>query len=591
MVAILAAWQPPDPTPFEGGRQNLEPRHLSAALLAVTSTAPPPSSPGRSPALQAEIVGMWQPEAWPFVWQGASQPYARRSLNANFEAVRVDGPPFSHEGRNAETMAIVLTWQTPDPAQPMPRRLVQPGGAVAPAAQPTPPLQIPLVLAWQPAPLQPIVAAPGVVQSVAASPPPFDRRYAENVASVLAAWRAADPSPFEGAYQALAPRVLNASLTAVRVDAPPPDRRQPETAAAVLRAWQPPDPPPQAPAKLSPAAEAVKVDAPPPSSSATLNAILASWRPPDAQAPIAGKVSPAIAAVPVSLPPPSSTAAMRAIIDAWQPGAPLLLEEAPGTAPIVPIVTVTNPPPPTSFAVMAEIVMAWQPPPPALVPRPTPMVRSEAAASFVQPPPSPQPPAILLAWQAVDPMPSAARPLSPALRPSADQPPAPRQPPAILQAWQLDPPPPTLTQRVSGLFAVRVDSPPPLRSIASILDAWQPPAPPPWVPRYLPPIPPPPVNPPPIRTLATLNAILASWQAGDPPVQQRRAYSFLAQLVVTVLPNPDDTLASPGRLSSLRSYRVSLIASPGRLSAAQATGIDGIASPGRLSNLRTPPKS
>lgn len=331
LAAILAAWQPPAPQPFEGNGQPLAPHRLAAALLVIRRDDPPFSHPGRTGVL-AEIVDRWQPpDPQPFAGNG--QPAAQRKLAPGIPGLSADPPPVGRAIDGASS-AILAAWQPPDP----------------------PPFQ---------GDSQPLAAprVPAALLATKVDDPPFSHpgRSAVN-AAIVTAWQPPDPQPGFGAGQALQPNNLAPSQLAVRVDDPPPSTagRMVSIAAELAAAWQldpwvydygapPSGAQPYGPIQLNPSLLDVEVD--PPSNDAWTDQwfaeIVAAWQPdPHAYDFFGGRqpfaprtLPPSVTTTRVDNPPvglPRRLAAAAVIRAAWEPPPPLV-QPAPQLRP--PVVT------------------------------------------------------------------------------------------------------------------------------------------------------------------------------------------------------------------------------------------------------------
>jgi hypothetical protein len=142
--AIIAMAQPnPWTYNFAGGRQVFTPRKLAPSLLAVRVDEPPFGHEGRW-VVTNQIIASMQPNPWVYNYAtGGKQPYAPRSLNPAFEDVPVNDPPFGHENRTAYMTRIIASMQ-PDPwvylfhgrQQPFQKRNAPPDTIDIPADQP-----------------------------------------------------------------------------------------------------------------------------------------------------------------------------------------------------------------------------------------------------------------------------------------------------------------------------------------------------------------------------------------------------------------------------------------------------------------------
>lgn len=134
-ATIVAMAQPPAwPYSFIGAAQPYGPKRRSSAIPGQSIDIPISATGG---PLAAKLQGVainqpdWSYSAWPYVFSGASQPYAPRRLPPAITAVRVDTPPFTHLARTPPYLAIRTAWNPPPPdyqmqlyaSRPTPQRL------------------------------------------------------------------------------------------------------------------------------------------------------------------------------------------------------------------------------------------------------------------------------------------------------------------------------------------------------------------------------------------------------------------------------------------------------------------------------------
>lgn len=299
----MGIYQPPPPV-FSGGAQPYQGRKLNPSIEAVAVNNPPFLYPGRT-AQYAALVLLSQPPA-PNAFEGGWQPLAPRQLNASLTAVAVNNPPFQQYGRWAGEQSIVLASQVPVPVWQKPYQIAAVFQSVAVVTQvPWTPRWLPGVLAaHQPGPGLPQLPrllnasltavevdnppvlvrqvawpfsvpgmpqlqgklSPGIPGQSVDNPPQIARQIAWQafqpvivtqpgqaklaqgaivVASsqpYAASWLSGVLASFIQSGMPQLPRLLNPSITAVRVDNPPTIGAN--VPLSVLIGWLPPPPAP-----------------------------------------------------------------------------------------------------------------------------------------------------------------------------------------------------------------------------------------------------------------------------------------------------------------------------------------------------------
>lgn len=243
LPSIIGAWNPPDPQPFMGGLQPLEPNKLTPnsvdnpPLLVRQQFPIQPETPYQQPSVKLVQPFVVSSQAFTSVWLNpvlASwqlvdlQPTLPRNLNPSITAVTVDNPPFGL------LVTVIEPWVSDYPPQQPAYKVTQSGAAPA--------VQVAYSLWWLP--------------------------------PILQAWQPPDPQP-------TLPRNLNPSLIGLQVNNPPFSHfgRASLTINEIL-AWQPPDPPPLQKGPLPPQLTAVPVNNPPgvnPDNTPTYWAIMGVW--------------------------------------------------------------------------------------------------------------------------------------------------------------------------------------------------------------------------------------------------------------------------------------------------------------------------
>lgn len=269
---IVVAWQPPDPQPFQGGRQPGEPKPDPAGVPGWSIDPPPmplemivtdgpfetlptllrplppvvlqvlppdgPMHPMRRAGSMTPI-GMWQPpDPWPF--EGGQQPSGPRMTAATFPGAVINPPPILYEGRDPRTIETVLTWQPPDPQPNLGR------GPMSPALPTIPqpptvhegrdPREMDINRAWQPPDPQPFQGgrqagevrklAPSLLDVPVTIPPFVHMGRQARIHTAIMAWQPPPPEPFQGGRQPTQKLNLPVSQTAVTVNNPPFGRRE-----------------------------------------------------------------------------------------------------------------------------------------------------------------------------------------------------------------------------------------------------------------------------------------------------------------------------------------------------------------------------
>lgn len=211
--SILGTWNPPDPSPFIGGRQPLEPARLNASLIAVRVDLPPipvfenpiiavswawiPPDPlpqlnrGLSPAIPGRSVDnpsprlVTTPAGVVLAWLPPDpQPQVKGPLSPGIPGQSVDIPP---AGRLDRLHAIRATWLPADP-QPQRQQIISAG--VPGQSVDNPPRLARPVIVWGELTLPPTVLRPGVPRQVSiAIQVPFGAPW---LSTVIGAWTPID---------------------------------------------------------------------------------------------------------------------------------------------------------------------------------------------------------------------------------------------------------------------------------------------------------------------------------------------------------------------------------------------------------------
>lgn len=379
---------------------------LPVSVTAVPVNNPPFLNEGRG--LQQSEVYLSQPDPWVYTYLGGVfglQPYGLKALTPSITAVSVNNPPFANEGRG-----LLQQWPAADPwfysylggglgRQPYgPETTLYPTAVVTAYPLGTPnDLQYPSIIgSWQfpdPAPTIPRKLSPGIPgQSVDNPPPTFEGRYPNATPNVIVTlWQPPDPLP-------TLPGKLSPGIPGQSVDFPPFISEWLDQAQGqIVYSWLPPDPQPQQQGKLSPGVPGQSVDNPPglirqlppvqleapyPQitvkqvqpfvaasvqqvfTSVWLNPILASWQPSDLQPTLPRNLPPQLTSVQVDNPP---FGLLVTVVDPW-----IFTDPLPQVGPKI-IVGARTDNPPFSYVgrsgVTAELVQSWQPPDPPPVQR------------------------------------------------------------------------------------------------------------------------------------------------------------------------------------------------------------------------------
>lgn len=247
LSGITQAWQPDIwPAFFIGGSQPYAPRRLPIVVTNYVPDNPPFASGGREPTTEPSERG-WQPDVWPPIFMGGSQPYAARRLPISVTNNPPDNPPVVHPSRWVGFSAITQQWQ-PDPWPP----------AFGGGSQPYSPRRL----------------TPSLTR-IQVDNPPFQNlgRWSGQVSIEWQSLPADWPVLFIGSAQPYAPKRLNPVITAVQVDDPPfLDTGRNVEQTAIELALSQPDPwtynfmgglGPFLPRKLQPGTPGSSVDNPP----------------------------------------------------------------------------------------------------------------------------------------------------------------------------------------------------------------------------------------------------------------------------------------------------------------------------------------
>ena len=241
LPSVILANGPYDPRPytFAGARQPLEGRKLNPEFLNVIQVDNPPfrhfGRTAQSAVTQA-LVSLYPP---PPAFVGGNQPLAQRGLAPDFRAVRVDDPPIPIP----ETFWATYThWSWQQFVEAQKRRLLSPG--IPGQSVDNPPKVRKVQPVWYSVnydlPLKGKQLSPAIPGQSVDAPPGLRRQldYRSADAPVQTARRylaqeAVGRVPFIGAWLSTVigswlpetrptlPRLLNPSITAVRVDDPP----------------------------------------------------------------------------------------------------------------------------------------------------------------------------------------------------------------------------------------------------------------------------------------------------------------------------------------------------------------------------------
>lgn len=273
-ATIVALWQPPDPQPFIGGWQPLQPRKLNPSISAVPENPPPFSQRGGSQGRQ--LATWWsQPDPWVFGFDGGSQPYGGKRMSSGIPGQSADPPPIFNPSQRVPQRVIVAIAQ-PDPwtynfagsSQPFAPRRLSPGipgqsidlppfvhpartkaaiAAAAAASQP-PVLVYPESYAFAGI-RQPTMGrqlAPGIPGQSVDNPPIVTPSLRIPQRTIVAI---AQPDPwtytFAGSWQPYGPKRISTGIPGQSIDNPPfVARRKIAELGAIITTWEPPPPQP-----------------------------------------------------------------------------------------------------------------------------------------------------------------------------------------------------------------------------------------------------------------------------------------------------------------------------------------------------------
>ncbi len=440
LMVATQAWQPPDVSP-------ILPRKLAPGIPGQSIDNPPPDLDNDIVEAMSAVLS-WQP--------GDPAPTPQRKLSPGIPGQSVDNPPPDLDNDIAELMAATQAWQPAD-GPPVQRRKLAPG--IPGFSVDVPPPRVAVQVAW---PALDVPQQPGFERNAAIAfsgsvpaPEPW-------LVNVLISWQPADAA-------AIAARLLNPQLTAVRVDNPPFTHQGRAVAtASIIATTQPPDPNPfigglgpLSPRGYVAALPLVPVNDPPFKHwgrMAVAAEITALWQPPDPNAFVGGrqpldprKLPPSITDVPVNNPPFSSRTALPSILRSWE--TPFILpQELPAGQPQVVVVSFL----PFEPAWMSTVLQAWVDVAPAPQKRPG-LAPGIPGQSVDQPPPRELPPSYDVP---APPMPIFDRSMAPGIPgqsvdpppPQREQPAAYAEPPAAMPVFD--------RAMAPGIPGVSVDNPP-----------------------------------------------------------------------------------------------------------------------------------